>query len=97
MQPSNHFVTVDELLHMPDDGFLHELVDGELIRMPPPFVAHGVVAMRIGAALADWADCERHGLALAAETGFNLTRNPDTVRAPDAAFIRRERIPAAGL
>ena len=97
MQPSTHAVTADELLNIPDDGFLYELASGELIRMPPPFVAHGVVAMRIGAALADWADRERRGLVLAAETGVHLTRNPDTVRAPDAAFIRRERIPAAGL
>jgi Uma2 family endonuclease len=28
-------VTVDELLHMPDDGFRYELVQGELRRMNP--------------------------------------------------------------
>jgi Uma2 family endonuclease len=33
------------------------------------------------------------GELLAAETGFTLFRNPDTVRAPDIAFVRRERIP----
>ena len=33
------------------------------------------------------------GVVLAAETGFRLFSNPDTVRAADVAFIRRERIP----
>jgi Uma2 family endonuclease len=32
----------------------------------------------------------------AGETGFLLIRNPNTVRAPDAAFITRDRVVAAG-
>ena len=32
-----------------------------------------------------------------AETGFILQRTPDVVRAPDAAFVARERIPATGV
>jgi Uma2 family endonuclease len=32
----------------------------------------------------------------AAETGFLLEQDPDTVRAPDVAFVRRERIQKAG-
>ena len=31
---------------------------------------------------------------VAAETGFKLQSNPDTVRAPDLAFIRADRVPA---
>ena len=36
-----------------------------------------------------------HGLGtvLGAETGFTLSRDPDTVRVPDIAFIRRDRLP----
>ncbi len=30
----------------------------------------------------------------AAETGFRLTRNPDTVRAADIAFVSKDRLPA---
>jgi Uma2 family endonuclease len=33
------------------------------------------------------------GQIFAAETGFTLFRAPDTVRAPDIAFVRRERLP----
>ena len=39
----------------------------------------------------------RHGAGhlVAAETGFTLARGPDTVRAPDIAFVRRERLPSS--
>jgi Uma2 family endonuclease len=33
------------------------------------------------------------GRVLAAETGFKLFTNPDTVRAPDVAFVSHDRIP----
>jgi Uma2 family endonuclease len=33
---------------------------------------------------------------LTGEPGFRLRTNPDTVRAPDVAFVRRERVPARG-
>jgi len=41
----------------------------------------------------------RHGLGIvfAAETGFLLTRQPDTVRAPDIAFIAQQRVPKTGV
>src|SRR3970040_1094947 len=35
--------------------------------------------------------------AVVTEVGFVLATTPDTVRAPDLAFIHRGRIPAAGL
>ncbi len=33
------------------------------------------------------------GVVTGAETGFLIGRNPDTVRAPDVALVRAERIP----
>jgi Uma2 family endonuclease len=38
---------------------------------------------------------ERLGEVFTAETGFVLRRDPDTVRAPDVAFVRAERVPQA--
>ena len=52
--------------------------------------------MRVGRLLANHVEQRALGEAFAAETGFRLASNPDTVRAPDAAFVRRERIPATG-
>ncbi|MBA2244708.1 MAG: Uma2 family endonuclease, partial [Gemmatimonadetes bacterium] len=75
-------VTAEELLRMPDDGIRRELVRGELRTMPPAGRRHGKVAMRIGVRLGNFV--EEHGLGevYAAETGFKLESDPDTVRAP---------------
>jgi Uma2 family endonuclease len=89
-------VTADELLAMPDDGYCYELVKGEVIRMPPPGHEHGLVAMNIAGSLYQHVKRNDLGKVYAAETGFLIERNPDTVRAPDSAFIRRERLEAAG-
>ncbi|HKZ78725.1 MAG TPA: Uma2 family endonuclease [Pyrinomonadaceae bacterium] len=89
-------VTADQLLAMPDDGFRYELVKGELIRMSPTGHEHGIVAMEIAGPLHAYVKKKRLGRVYAAETGFLLSKDPDTVRAPDAAFVKRERIRRAG-
>ena len=88
--------TADQLLHMPDDGFRYELVKGKLIKMAPAGNQHGTVAMRIGWRLAQYVETHRLGTVFAAETGFQIASNPDTVRAPDAAFVNQMRIEQAG-
>jgi Uma2 family endonuclease len=89
-------VTANELLAMPDDGYCYELLKGDLIRMPPPGHVHGLVAMNIAGPLHQHVKKNRLGIVYAAETGFWIEWNPDTVRAPDVAFITRERLEAAG-
>jgi Uma2 family endonuclease len=89
-------VTVDEFAHLPDDDFRYELVAGVVHRMSPVGARHGVVTLRLGAALTAWADRQQAG-AVMTETGFVLVTNPDTVRAPDVSFVSRERIPPGGL
>ncbi len=85
--PKNESVTAEELLHLPDDGHRYELFRGELRQMPPAGEEHGSFAMDLGWRLARFVSENRLGKVYAAETGFKLTENPDTVRAPDAAFI----------
>src|ERR687897_2660024 len=89
-------VTADELLHLPDDGFRYELVQGELRRMTPAGNVHGRVAMNIGTALNIHIKAHDLGIVYAAETGFRLATDPDTVRAPEVAFVSRERVEAVG-
>ena len=48
--------------------------------------------MRIGARLNNYVEAADLGEVFAAETGFVLRRDPDTVRAPDAAFVSRGRL-----
>lgn len=97
MTTTSAITTADELWRMADDGQRHELIRGELTMMAPAGGGHGEAAMTIGALLTVHVKQRSLGTAVAAETGFILSRNPDTVRAPDAAFIRRARVPAQGL
>jgi Uma2 family endonuclease len=85
-------MTAEELLDLPDDGMRHELVEGELRTMPPAGFEHGRVAVRVAARLLEYVDENGAGDVLAAETGFLLRRGPDTVRAPDAAFVAAGRV-----
>jgi Uma2 family endonuclease len=89
--------TADDLLHMPEDGFRYELINGELHKMAPAGEEHGSTAMSVGGSLHAYVRAHNLGRAYAAETGFKLATDPDTVRAPDAAFITRERIEATGI
>ncbi|MBI4310193.1 MAG: Uma2 family endonuclease [Chloroflexi bacterium] len=72
----------------------HELVKGEVVQMAPPGYQHSNVALTIGALIR--AHARQHGLGRAvACCGFIL--GPATVRAPDLAFVRQERIPEKRL
>jgi len=53
---------------------------------------HGAVAMRIGTRLFLFVEDHDLGMVFAAETGFVLARNPDTVLAADVSFVRKERL-----
>src|SRR6266576_3300819 len=82
----------DELLRLPDDGWRHELVRGELRKMSPSGARHGRVAAEIVGSLIAHMKRNQTGAVYSSETGFRITRQPDTVRAPDAAFVRSERV-----
>jgi len=88
-------MTADELLHAHVPNKRAELVRGVLVVREPPGGRHGFVAMNLGAVLAVHAKRTGAGAVFAAETGFKLATDPDTVRAPDVAFVARERVPAA--
>lgn len=62
--------------------------------MSPAGSEHGRIAGRIFLRLA--AHVEQHALGetYAAETGFRIAESPDTVLAPDAAFVSRQRLEA---
>ena len=88
--------TADELLRHPGDGYRYELIEGELKRMAPAGNEHGMLALRLAAKLWNFVDAKGLGVAYAAETGFKISANPDTVRAPDAAFVSQKRLGEVG-
>src|SRR5687768_2596613 len=90
-------LTADELLRLPDDGWRYELRQGELIRMSPTNPRHALVTGNIHDLLRAHVRANDLGVVLVGDPGFTLQRGPDTVRGPDVAFIRKERIPPGGL
>ncbi len=89
-------MTAGELLGLPDDGKRYELVEGELREMVPAGARHGSAAATLTVLLGQHVRAERLGIVLAAETGFIISRDPDTVRAPDISFVAQDRIPPEG-
>ena len=86
-------MTADELERMPDDDSVRtELDEGELITMPPAGWEHGDIGAEIGSLLREFVKKHKLGKVLSADTGFRL--RDDTVRAPDVAFVREERVAA---
>ena len=91
--PSQRIYTADDLLAMPEDLRV-ELVRGELIPMPPPPGGeHGNLTERVGARATVFVEDNDLGYTFTAETGFLVSRNPDSVKAPDWAFVAKARLP----
>ncbi|HEX2281812.1 MAG TPA: Uma2 family endonuclease [Thermomicrobiales bacterium] len=84
-------VTIDEFAAMPLQG-IWELVDGELIELTPAAGRSSRIGGRLYARLADHVEPNEVGWAFPAETGFVLFADRTTVRSPDAAVVRRDRL-----
>jgi Uma2 family endonuclease len=85
-------LTIEEFERLPDDGWRVELVRGHVVREPPTGFEHGGVAFRIGSLLVRFVDEHALGEVVGTEAGFILFDEPPTVRAPDIAFVREDRL-----
>ena len=74
------------------EGKRTELVRGDLVVMAPAGGRHGHIANTIAYRLTEFALAGQAGMVFAAETGFLLRRDPDTVRAPDVSFVAYGRL-----
>jgi Uma2 family endonuclease len=90
-------MTADALLMLPASSGRYELVRGELRHMTPAGSEHGVIVMNLSLLLGQFVKAHALGVVFGAETGFKIATDPDTVRAPDLAFVRRDRIPESGV
>ncbi len=90
-------ITADDFYNMPDHGGYNELVRGKLMPTTPNNTKIGLVIMQLAVALGNFANSRQLGIFFAARTGFTLQQNPDTVRAPDVAFVAQSRIPEEGV
>ena len=85
--------TANELLDWYVPGKRAELIRGCLIVSEPPGAKHGSVANRLAFLITKHVEAHDLGRVYAAETGFWIEMNPDTVRAPDVAFVSNARLP----
>lgn len=89
-------LTIDDLLRLPDDGNLHELDEGRLVSMPPSAFKSGHVAALVSFFLTLFVREHDLGVVAGADAGVALRRDPDTIRAADVTFIRKERVVETG-
>ena len=93
MSRTGRLVTAAELERLPGDDCRYELVEGRVVRLSPVGYRHGRLVSRLLIVLNQHLHGRSPGAAVT-EVGFVLATNPDTVRAPDAAFIRPDRLPS---
>jgi Uma2 family endonuclease len=84
-------VTAEEIAKKPP-RYACELVEGRIVRLSPAGGRHGVVIGRINRVVSRFVDRKKLGLVTSGETGFFVRRDPDTVRAPDLAFVSHATI-----
>jgi len=90
-ESKSHLVTAEELPGISIPGKSIELVRGVLVVREPPSTNHGRVAARLSYLVSD--HVYRHHLgAVIQDAGFKIESDPDTVRAPDVAFVSRSRV-----
>lgn len=92
-QSPTELVTADELLELSSRGFRGELIRGVLCEAMPPGLEHGEIAVAFGAELRAFVKPRRIGRVAVGDPGIKVESDPDTVRAPDVAFISASRLP----
>ncbi|QDT76184.1 Uma2 family endonuclease [Lacipirellula limnantheis] len=98
MITASHLLTAEELFRMSEEETRWcELIEGEILLISPPGFAHAIVSQRVSLLLLEFVDHQQIGQVVIAKAGFLVGRDPDTVMAPDGAFVRQERIDAIGL
>lgn len=86
-------MTVEDVERLPESERF-EIMRGEVRSMPPSNFDHSDISLGIGARVREFVMRNNLGRVVGADAGFILSRMPDTLLAPDAAFVRGERLPA---
>lgn len=93
MTTTTRLLTAEAFSELPDEpGVQHELMQGEVVRMPTPKPEHGLLVEAIGDILKAFVRGRQLGYVLRDNNSYVLHRNPDTVCVPDVSFVRRERL-----
>lgn len=82
---------IEELEGRMPERIRWRLIQGELFMMSPAGGQHGLICSNLSFILSTYSKKTQAGLSFGAETGYILTRSPDTMLAPDASFITADR------
>ncbi len=84
--------TAGDLERLSSQEHRYELIRGELRPMAPAGIEHGYVSGVLSSFLTVFVFQNDLGRCFTAETGFWIAHNPDTVLAPDWAFVAKHRL-----
>jgi Uma2 family endonuclease len=87
--------TEAELEALPEDGFIHEVVNGELVMSPKNNFQHENICTRLLAALREFNRQHRLGVVRGSSAGYWM--NNRNCRAPDISFVPKARLDALGF
>lgn len=90
---SGETMTANDLLGLEKLGKSTELVRGRLIVREPPSTYHGRVQSTLNVLVGSYVRAHALGAVFGQDTGFKIASDPDTVRAPDLAFVDQSRVP----
>ena len=96
MSARSGLMTADELLRNDVPHKSTELVRGVLVVREPPGGWQGHLSQRLGYLLGQHVYPRQSGMLFGQDTGFLIERDPDTVRAPDLAFVAAARVSGVG-
>jgi Uma2 family endonuclease len=89
-------MTADDLPTLDPPNKSTELVRGKLIVREPPSTYHGRVQGILHILVGSYVRAQQLGAVFGQDTGFKIASDPDTVRAPDLAFVHRARLGQIG-
>lgn len=91
MTTTTKHITAEQLF---EGDYKHcQLIDGEVVRMALGNFEHGDIEGEITFALKTFVSPRKLGRVVVGDSGFIISGNPDTVLAPDVAFVRESRMP----
>jgi Uma2 family endonuclease len=97
MSTATKLMTAEELIRLPKLGELYELIRGVLRTMTSAGFGHGAVEVNLLISLALHVRTHDLGMVVGGDTGFQIERDPDTVRSADVAFVAKARVAAVGI
>jgi len=90
-------MTVDEMLALPNDGWMYELIEGRLVRMPGSGGGASTITANLIIALGAFVKARQLGRVTGSDGTYDLTQPGDTgetALVPDVAFVRAEHVPS---